>query len=127
MVIKQDDLSLNERREASFRQSTIAGRSKIQIEDSTPSKSKSKTTRSLPRTQLAPRRDALARSGRVAHDDDVRDDACRDDGEAARVGTLHGDAECFLPLLQNDEECIAPWTVQVCVPPLRVGDGFHTA
>ena len=107
--------------------SVRCGRSNIQIEDSTSSKSKSKTIRSLPWTQCAPRSNTLARSVRVSHDDDVRDDASRDDDEAVRVGNLHGDAECFLPLLQNDEECIAPWTVQVCVPPLRVGDGFHTA
>ena len=47
----------------------------------------------------------------------------------ARVGNLHGDAACFLPVLQNDEEYIAPRTVQVRVsrpPRARVGGGLRT-
>ena len=46
-----------------------------------------------------------------------------------RVGNLHGDAACFLPVLQNDEEYIASWTVQVRVsrpPRARVGGGLRT-
>lgn len=33
--------------------------------------------------------------------------------ESASVGNIHGQSSCFLPLLQNDEEYIAPRTVQI--------------
>ena len=33
----------------------------------------------------------------------------------ASVGNLHGQSACFLPILQNDDEYIAPRIVQVCV------------
>ena len=32
----------------------------------------------------------------------------------ASVGNLHGQSACFLPILQNDDEYIAPRIVQVC-------------
>ena len=34
---------------------------------------------------------------------------------AGTVGNLHGQSSCFLPLLQNDEDYIAPRIVQVCI------------
>ena len=30
------------------------------------------------------------------------------------AGNLHGESACFLPILQNDDEYIAPRMVQVC-------------
>ena len=45
---------------------------------------------------------------------------------AAAVGSIHGENSCFLPLLQNDDEYIAPRIVQVRLLLLYHHSSFFT-